>query len=109
MAVPGTPTTTHAEPEVIIPALIVEAVTGKTYWDYVEENIFKRCGMTGTAFYTRPQWPTDKHIAHPYMTLADGSQVDAVRNLDKGSQYSYELAKKEDLLSPACAHYSVWS
>jgi hypothetical protein len=30
VAVPGTPTTTHAEPEVIIPALIVEAVTGKT-------------------------------------------------------------------------------
>jgi hypothetical protein len=65
--------------------------------------------MTGTAIYTRPQWPTDKHIAHPCMMLADGSQVDAVRNLDKGSPYPHELAKKEDLLSPACAHYSVWS
>jgi CubicO group peptidase (beta-lactamase class C family) len=65
----------------------VEAVTGKTYWDYVEENIFGRCGMTGSAFYTRPQWLTDTHIAHPYMTLADGSQVDAVRNLDKDSPY----------------------
>jgi len=50
----------------------------QTYWDYVQENIFGRCGMTGTAFYTRPQWLTDEHIAHPYMTLADGSQVDAV-------------------------------
>jgi CubicO group peptidase (beta-lactamase class C family) len=60
-------------------------VTGTTYWDYVQENIFKRCGMTGSAFYTRPQWLTGKHIAHPYLTLADGSVVDAVRNLDKDS------------------------
>ncbi|WP_067798352.1 serine hydrolase domain-containing protein [Actinomadura formosensis] len=93
VAPPGTPTTWHAGAEVAIPALIVEAVTGTTYWDYVEEHIFGRCGMTGTAFYTRPQWLTDKHIAHPYMTLADGSQVDAVRNLDKGSPHPYELGK----------------
>jgi CubicO group peptidase (beta-lactamase class C family) len=92
VAAPGTPTN-HAGAEVAIPAQIVEAVTGKTYWDYVQEHIFGRCGMTGTAFYTRPQWLTDEHIAHPYMTLADGSRVDAVRNLDKGSPYPYELGK----------------
>ncbi|MEU7587767.1 serine hydrolase domain-containing protein [Micromonospora sp. NPDC049230] len=55
--------------------------------DYVQENIFRRCGMTGTAFSTRPQWLTDRHIAHPYMMLAGGSRVDAVRNLDKSSPY----------------------
>jgi CubicO group peptidase (beta-lactamase class C family) len=68
-------------------------VAGTTYWDYVQENIFGRCGMTGSAFYTRPQWLTDQHIAHPYMTLADGSQVDAIRNLDKGSPYPDELGE----------------
>jgi CubicO group peptidase (beta-lactamase class C family) len=83
VGVPGTPDTTHAEAEVTISALIVQAVSGTTYWDYVQENIFKRCGMTGSAFYTRPQWLADKHIAHPYMKLADGSMVDALRNLDK--------------------------
>jgi CubicO group peptidase (beta-lactamase class C family) len=93
VGVPGTPTTTHQEAEVTIPALIVEAVTGTTSWHYVQENLFKRCGMTGSAFYTRPQWLTDKHIAHPYMTVADGSQVDAVRNLDKSSPYTYILGK----------------
>jgi CubicO group peptidase (beta-lactamase class C family) len=93
VGVPGTPTTTHQEAEVTIPALIVEAVTGTTYWDYVQENLFKRCGMTGSAFYTRPEWLTDKHIAHPYMTVTDGSQVDAVRNLDKSSPYTYILGK----------------
>jgi CubicO group peptidase (beta-lactamase class C family) len=88
----GTPTD-HAGAEVALPAQIVQAVSGKTYWDYVEENIFRRCGMTGTAFYTRPQWLTDKHIAHAYMRVADGSVVDAVRNLDKGSAHPYEPGK----------------
>ena len=66
-------------------AQIVEAVTGLTYWDYVHRHVFGRSGMTGSAYYTRPQWLTDEHIAHPYMRQADGSRVDAVRNLDKGS------------------------
>jgi CubicO group peptidase (beta-lactamase class C family) len=93
VAAPGTGTIGHSGANFGIPAQIVEAVTGMTYWDYVEENIFRRAGMTGSAFYTRPQWLTDPHIAHSYMTLADGSQVDAVRNLDKGSPYQYELGK----------------
>ncbi|MFJ4877186.1 serine hydrolase domain-containing protein [Streptomyces sp. NPDC088745] len=92
VAAPGTPTE-HAGAEIAIPAMIVEAVTGTTYWDYVEENVFRRCGMTGTAFFTRPQWLTDRHLAHSYMRQADGSLVDAVRNLDKGSQDPYQLGK----------------
>ena len=92
VAAPGTPTD-HAGAEVTIPALIVEAVTGETYWDCVQKYIFERCGMTGTAFYDRPQWLTNAHIAHPYMTLADGSQVDAIRNLDKGSPEPDVLGK----------------
>ncbi|MEU7583534.1 serine hydrolase domain-containing protein [Streptomyces sp. NPDC041068] len=92
VAAPGTPTD-HAGAEVAIPALIVEAVTGTTYWDYVEEHIFGRCGMTGTAFYTRPQWLTDRHIAHSYMRQADGGRVDAVRHLDKGSPDPLQLGK----------------
>ncbi|WP_067465833.1 serine hydrolase domain-containing protein [Actinomadura macra] len=91
-APPGT-SSSHSGAEVAIPAQIIEAVTGKTYWDYVQENIFKHCGMTGSGFYTRPRWLADEHIAHPYMTLADGSQVDAVRNLDKGSPDPYVLGK----------------
>ena len=66
-------------------AQIVEAVSGMTFWDYVHEHVFRRCGMKGSAFYTREQWLTDRHIAHPYMLQAGGSLVDAVRNLDKGS------------------------
>ena len=93
VGVPGVPDTAHEEAEVTISALIVEAVTGKTYWDYVQENIFGCCGMTGSAFCTRPQWLTDEHIAHPYMELADGSVVDAVRNLDNSSPDPNVLGK----------------
>ena len=76
-----------------IAAQIVEAVTGTTYWDYVHEHIFGRAGMTGSGFYTRPQWLTDEHIAHSYMLQADGSRVDAVRNLDKSWIAPYEPGK----------------
>ncbi|MET3429762.1 CubicO group peptidase (beta-lactamase class C family) [Actinoplanes tereljensis] len=93
VGIPGVPSPTHQEAETTIPALLVEALTGGTYWDYVEENIFRRAGMTGSAFYTRPQWLTDRHLAHPYMTVADGSRVDAVRHLDQGSPYPYILGK----------------
>jgi CubicO group peptidase (beta-lactamase class C family) len=93
VAPPGTPDSIHEGADVAIPALIVEAVAGTTYWDYVQENIFGRCGMTGSAFYTRPQWLTDQHIAQPYMTLADGSQVNAIRNLDKSSPFPDELGE----------------
>ena len=68
-----------------IAAQIVEAVSGRTFWDYVHHHVFARAGMTGSAYYTRPQWLTDPHIAHPYMLQADGDRVDAVRNLDKGT------------------------
>jgi len=68
-----------------IAAQIVEVVSGVTFWDYVHEYVFGRCGMTGSGFYTREQWLTDEHIAHSYMRQPDGSRVDAVRNLDKDS------------------------
>ncbi|MFC0004478.1 serine hydrolase domain-containing protein [Micromonospora siamensis] len=93
VGVPGTPNAFHAGAEAVIPALIVEAVSGQRYWDHVEENVFRRCGMTGSAFFTRPQWLTDRHIAHPYLTLADGSRVDALRHLDQGSPYPYLLGR----------------
>jgi CubicO group peptidase (beta-lactamase class C family) len=88
VAVPGSGSQAHLAgggAGLAIAAQVVEAVTGMTYWDYVDEHVFGRSGMTGSAFYTRSQWLTDEHIAHSYMLQADGSRVDAVRNLDKGS------------------------
>lgn len=89
VGVPGLPDTVHNGASTIIPALIVEAVSGMTYWDYVEENVFRRCGMKGSGFFTRPQWLTDEHVAHPYMTVDGGGRVDALRHLDQGSSLAY--------------------
>lgn len=66
-------------------AQIVEVVSGMTFWDYVHEHVFGRSAMTGSAYYTRDQWLTDEHIAHAYMLTPDGTEVDAIRNLDKDS------------------------
>ena len=66
-------------------AQIVEAVSGLTFWDYVHRHVLGRAGMHGSAYYTREQWLTDERLAHPYLRLADGSLVDAVRHLDQGS------------------------
>ncbi len=96
VAVPGAGFNTHSDgagAALNIAAQIVEAVTGTTWWGYLQENVFQRCGMNGSGFYTRPQWLTDEHIAHPYMTLADGSQVDAIRNLNDSSPNPDELGK----------------
>jgi CubicO group peptidase (beta-lactamase class C family) len=87
-AVPGSPDTSHSSGSGAggaMAAQIVEALTGMTFWDYVHDHVFGRAGMTGSAYYTRDQWLTGEHIAHPYMRQADGSRVDAVRNLDKGT------------------------
>ncbi|MFI6499453.1 serine hydrolase domain-containing protein [Nonomuraea typhae] len=60
---------------------IVTKVTGMSYWDYVHEHIFDAVGMTGSRYYTRTEWLADTAIAHPYMLQADGSRVDALRDL----------------------------
>jgi CubicO group peptidase (beta-lactamase class C family) len=96
VAVPGSDSQAHTSgggAGLSIVAQIVEAVTGTTYWDYVHEHVFGRCGMTGSGFYTRPQWLAGEHIAHSYMLQADGSRVDAVRNLDKSSPNPAEPGK----------------
>lgn len=35
----------------IVLGLIIEVTTGQTYFDYIEENIYQKCGMTDTGSY----------------------------------------------------------
>jgi CubicO group peptidase (beta-lactamase class C family) len=58
---------------------IVAKVSGQSFYDYVREHIFTAAGMIRTDFYTRPQWLSDRRIAHPYTLDASGQRVDAVR------------------------------
>ncbi|GAA0911819.1 serine hydrolase domain-containing protein [Nonomuraea longicatena] len=66
---------------------LVARVSGMSFQDYVRQNIFVPAGMRSSAYYDRRQWLADERIAHPYMYQKDGTRVDAVRNLDKGSVY----------------------
>lgn len=57
---------------------IVAKVSGLSYYDYVRQNIFRPAGMSGADFYTKPQWLTDRRIAHPYTRLESGERVDHI-------------------------------
>ncbi|NGY65209.1 beta-lactamase family protein [Lentzea sp. NEAU-D13] len=58
---------------------IVAKVSGQSFYDYVRQHVFAVAGMTRTDFYTRPQWQTDRRIAHPYTLDASGQRIDALR------------------------------
>lgn len=88
VAVPGSADQAHTDDggaALTIAALILEAVTGTTYWDYVHKHVFRRAGMRRSSFFTTTQWRNDPRIAHAYMSQPDGSRVDAARNLGTDS------------------------
>ena len=89
VAVPGTGSDAHRPgggAGLAMAAQIVEAVSGTTFWDYVHRHVFGRAGMHGSAYFTRRRWLTDERIAHPYLRVAGGGLVDAVRHPEQGSQ-----------------------
>jgi len=57
---------------------IVAKASGKSYYDYIREHVFRPAGMTSTDFYTTPQWHTDPRMAHPYAVEPSGDYVDAI-------------------------------
>jgi CubicO group peptidase (beta-lactamase class C family) len=60
---------------------IVAQASGQSYYDYVSEQIFRRAGMVGTGFYTRPQRLADSSIARPYALQPSGERVDIAKDL----------------------------
>ncbi|HSH38619.1 MAG TPA: serine hydrolase domain-containing protein, partial [Chthoniobacterales bacterium] len=72
---------------------IIEKVTGESYYDYVQRNIYDRAGMTDTGFYD-PKQPAAK-LAIGYTKARDGSDketentgVREVRGGPAGGGYS---------------------
>jgi CubicO group peptidase (beta-lactamase class C family) len=61
---------------------IVQAVSGRSYYDHIREHVLAAAGMTRSAFYTRPQRLTDDRIAHPYTLLPSGERVDVLERPD---------------------------
>ncbi|GIG65677.1 serine hydrolase domain-containing protein [Phytomonospora endophytica] len=55
---------------------VVARVSGRSYFDYVRENVFAAAGMTRTAFHSAPEVRAGKGIARPYATQPDGTRFD---------------------------------
>lgn len=47
---------------------VIAQVSGQSYYDYVQRNIFRPAGMTRTGFYTRTGLLSNEDVAHPYAT-----------------------------------------
>lgn len=58
---------------------IVQKVSGRSYYDYVREHVFRPAGMTDSDFTTLPRWRTGSRYAHPYATdQSSGTRSDAL-------------------------------
>ncbi|WP_331770447.1 beta-lactamase family protein (plasmid) [Embleya sp. NBC_00888] len=57
---------------------IVARVSGRSWFDYARERIFRPAGMADTDFVTAPRWRRDPGIAHPYVKQPSGERVDDV-------------------------------
>ncbi|MGM7701576.1 serine hydrolase domain-containing protein [Pseudalkalibacillus sp. Hm43] len=55
----------------IVLGLVVEQLTGMDFTDYVEENIFKRCDMTNSGYFSLDRLPRNTAIG--YIDEDDGS------------------------------------
>lgn len=57
---------------------IVQQVSGQSYYDYVRQHVFAPAGMAASGFFTKPQWESDRRIAHPYPRQPSGQRTDGV-------------------------------
>ena len=81
--------------------VLIEKVSGKSYYDYVRDHIFKPAGMTGTASEPEEQLVADRSIGYTRFTGSLGPNTDTLpyRGTSAGGGYS----TVEDLLKFATA------
>jgi len=101
----------------VLLGLIVEKVSGQSYFDYVKENIFKPAGMTNTDSYERDK--AVSNLAIGYTKAGEDGRLDpeATRRSNsamrpaKGSPAGGGYSTVEDLLkfSLALRHYKLLS
>ncbi|MEU5159199.1 serine hydrolase domain-containing protein [Streptomyces sp. NPDC020875] len=53
---------------------VVAAVSGRSYYDYVREEIFTPAGMTASGFLTRPDVRSRTDVARPYWSRPSGGE-----------------------------------
>ena len=73
----------------IVLGLIIEKVTGQSYYDYVQKNVFERAGMKNSAFGFRTG--TDPKQAIGYTTLLESGEAPAKRPSNPNRRPNLEL------------------
>jgi CubicO group peptidase (beta-lactamase class C family) len=91
----------------VVLGLIIERLSGQSYYDYVRENIFKRAGMTMTDSYELNQKVDDLAVGYTSMTR-EGPQAGPRRTntstlAGKGSSAGGGYSTVEDMLKFANA------
>lgn len=58
----------------IVLGLIIEAVSGESYYDYVKRNIFDPAGMTGSGFFESDKVVSDVAVGHTQIVAGSGER-----------------------------------
>ena len=93
----------------VVLGLIIEKVSGRSYFDYVKEEIFKPAGMLNTDSFAKDEHVPNMAIGYTRMNPSGGADPSAPRreNLDmrplKGSPAGGAYSTAEDLLKFALA------
>ncbi|HSC58126.1 MAG TPA: serine hydrolase, partial [Gemmatimonadales bacterium] len=62
----------YCNPGYVLLGLLIERVTGESYYDYVREHIYRPAGMTGTAHYAIDSLPPNAAIGYTASNGEDG-------------------------------------
>jgi CubicO group peptidase (beta-lactamase class C family) len=86
----------------IVLGLIIEKITGQSYYDYVQANIFEPCGMVDTAAYELDADLPDLAVGYTRMDI-DGSELDEITDYQfampmRGGPSGGGFSTVEDLL-----------
>ncbi len=68
--------------------LVIEKLTGKTYYDYVRENVFKPAGMTSTDSYAMDELPSNTAIGYMDAKRVPNTNEQPARGSSAGGGYS---------------------
>lgn len=86
----------------LVLGLVIEKLSGKSYYDYVRENIFKPAGMTATDSYAMDELPSNTAIG--YASPAPGKRIsNAYMQPARGSSAGGGYSTADDMLQFANA------
>ncbi len=81
----------------LVLGMVIEELSGKTYYDYVRENVFKPAGMTSTDSYAMDELPANTAVG--YASQAPGKRTPNVSEQPaRGSSAGGGYSTAEDML-----------